>query len=77
MRLTRKALSAPKISCEDIDALIAGDRAKIPENARTVADYMGKHGVSERAAQRDMLRLSKTHGWKSAIRGGRVYYWKE
>lgn len=77
MRRTRKALSAPRISCEDIDALIAGDRAKIPENARTSQDYMEAHGASERTAQNAMKRLAKLHGWKSAIRGGRVYYWAE
>ena len=60
-----------------MDALIEGDRVKIPANARTSLDYARKHGVEEDVARRAMARLAKLHGWKSARRNGRVYYWQE
>ena len=60
-----------------IDALISGDKVKIPENARTREDYRLAHSCSESTARRAMIRLAKTHGWKSARKGGTVYYWIE
>ena len=78
MPRTHKASSAPSISCEDIDAIISGDRVKIPANSRTAKDYAKANGVNEYAARRAMRRLANLHGWKSARDGsGYVHYWQE
>lgn len=78
MRREVKRRSAPKLSIESANVLLAAIRAddhEPPPNSISLSDYMREHpNVIMTTAYTRLQKLAKSNGWQSKKVGGVRYY---